>query len=1422
MTDDPIGAPGGKNEAKARFKAKAKAKVKAKAKRQKDLIRALSPEQRDRLMRRLADAGVAVPTAVAGLIATPRADDLPVPMSFAQERAWFRARLAPTDPAHILAGAIRFEGELSVSALQATLTAVVARHETLRAQFQAPDGQPQQKIAAPQPFEIDQIDLSDEDPDQAEKAWGRLYRDETRRAFDLTSDLLLRATLVRRAAQDHQLLISMHHIASDGWSIGVVMGEMATLYQGFAQGLVTESEPALPALPVQYGDYAAWQRRRLDETTIEKHLDYWRRQLADLPPVLALVDDPPPAGPSPDPPDDTGATATVRIDRALKERLERLSRSEDTTLFVVALTGFLTLLMRLTGREDLVVGSPVSGRDRVETESLVGLFVNTLVVRARLTPLLNVAEAIGRVRTSVLDGLSHGELPFERIVQAVDPERAPGTHPLFDIVFNLTPSPPRSLALPGVRGQFVEPPSIGAKFSMELFVTEWEGALELKLVYPAQRYAAPRMQAFLEQIEAVLGQMVGDPSQTLGALDLVTPAGRVLLPDPTAALEAPVQTPIVETISAWVTEAPAHPALEQEGTVLSYADFGRRVDDTARALLGAGFEPGTVVAVRGPRCPGVVIAMTGCLRAGGVLLTVSHDLPEERQRVMLTESGARFVLQVGPVPDGGSQGERTDLETIHLALDGTALDDTLAQALDATTPEPRLPEIAPSDPAYVFFTSGSTGRPKGILGTHAGLAHFLRWQHCTFEVGPTDRCAQLTGLSFDVVLRDVFLPLTAGATLVFPPVAAAIAAAETLEWLDRERITRTHTVPSVAESWLRAPVEGVALADLRTVFFAGEPLTDSLVDRWRRAFPRAGDLINLYGPTETTLAKCSYRVPVPPRAGVQPLGRPMPQAQALVLGPDRRLCGIGEPGEIAIRTPFRSRGYLNAEAENASQFLPNPFRDDPDDLLYRTGDRGFVDAFGELRFLGRLDHQVKIRGVRVEPMEVAVVLEGCPGVASCAVIAREEGHSGAVLVGYIVAGAGSAPPSVGDLQAYLRQRLPAPMIPTAFVFLDSLPLTTNHKLDRDRLPAPEDEVDQQGYVAPRNAVELQLVQIWEQVLDIRPIGVTASFFEVGGHSLMALQLLMEIDKALSMRVDLNAFLAQPTIEALAAATHDADAAMPISVPLWSADHPTTLFLVHPGGGTLLNYVHLVRYLSPVTPVVGLQAQGLDGREAPHDDLEQMAAAYVDEIRRQQATGPYLLAGHSLGGVIAFEMARQLEVDGQTVALLALLDATIDPGDRGPKSEEHISDEDARRLADMTLTIERFVGRAIDVSFEGLRGLGPDQQIERVVKALEASKAMPLGDGIEQTRRMLAVSKAHLAARRGYRPQRSSVPITLLRAGESEGSESSDDETLGWASLAPGSVHVLPVPGDHVTMMREPHIEQVATVLRTCLDEALGS
>ena len=1044
-----------------------------------------------------------------------------LPLSFAQERLWFLDQYEPNSSVYNVPSALRLRGCLNVAALERSLTEIIRRHESLRTTFSMIDGEAVQVIAPAAGQSLAVVDLRDHPEGEREEEARRLVREEARRPFDLAQGPLCRSQLVRLGEDDHVLVLTMHHIVSDGWSMGVFYGELSMLYGAFVKG---EASP-LAELSLQYADFAVWQREWLRGEVLDSQLTYWKKQLEGIPAVLNLpTDRPRPAVQS-----FRGARQSILLSKELTGQLKALSRKEGVTLFMTLLAAFQTLLHRYTGQEDIAVGSPIANRNRTEIEGLIGFFVNTLVLRTRLSGDPTFKELLAGVKETTLGAYAHQDLPFEKLVEEIHPERSVNLTPLFQVLFNMANQENSKLGLLGLTVEPISSSQPESKFDLTLYVREENGQIRFNLVYRTDLFNRPRMMCFLQQYEYLLEQIVAGPEKPIGSYSLVTPQSRPLLPDPRVILVSPPQQLVTSAFLSWSKQIPTHPAISQGQRTWSYAELAQSADTLARLIVASGLAPGEVVAVSGQPSFGLIAAMIATFLSGGIVLPLDRTLPIQRKQRMLREAKAKRLLYVGVKhPDDVRLAESFTSGVLFVdPQNGCALETEVGTDLRSK----RLPKVKPDDPAYVFFTSGTTGVPKGVLGCHKGLSHFLSWQRETFAIGSGDRVAQLMALSFDAVLRDIFLPLTSGATLCLPDADDALASDAVIGWLGREKITVLHAVPSLAQSWLASEGAKVDLGSMRWVFFMGEPLTAAFVRQWRTAFHNPAELVNFYGPTETTLIKCCYRVPADLCPGVQPVGWAMPNTQALVLAEDNRLCGINEQGEIVLRTPFRSLGYINAPEENHARFIKNPFRNDPQDLIYFTGDAGCYAPDGSLQILGRRDDQIKIRGVRIEPGEVTAILARHPLVHSCIVVGKKSDRNESTLVAYVVAS--GREDLTAELRAYLLEQLPAVMVPSAFVFLDALPLTPNGKVDRKVLPEPDrGSRPTASYVAPRNEVEKVVAGIWAQILNSNRVGIHDNFFDLGGHSLLATQTVLRLREALGVEVSLRVLFEKPTVAGL--------------------------------------------------------------------------------------------------------------------------------------------------------------------------------------------------------------------------------------------------------------------------------------------------
>ena len=1049
--------------------------------------------------------------------------DASSPLSFAQQRLWFLDQLVPHTPVYNMLTGVRLPCALDVAALEKSLNEIVRRHETLRTTIAVVGGQPHQIIAPELKLTLPLVDLRELSKTEREGEALRQAKQEAESLFDLARGPLVCARLLRLGQEDYVLLVTMHHIISDNWSTIVFFEELSALYEAFSK-----DEPSpLAELSIQYVDYALWQRDEAQIRAREEQLGYWKRQVAGAPTVLELpADYSRPAIAS-----FRSERHSVTLSKSLVHVLRTFARREGATTFMTLLAVLNVLLHRYTGQEDILIGSPIANRVRIETEGLIGLFLNNLVLRTKLAGEASFRELLEQVRETALGAYAHQDVPFEKLVEELQPKRDLSRAPLFQVFFNLFDSADNEIEFAGVTAEVFSPVEGWSQFDLTLYAADQGETIELTLAYNTDLFAPARMAEMLAQFASLLEQILAQPDKQLAEYSLVTASAEALLPDPTVVLPEPDQEPITATFLSRAAEFSDQSAIRKGNESWSYQDLADRSLEIAGALLRDELQKGEVVAVTGPPSLGLIAGMIGVLRSGGVLLTLDRGLPVERRQLMLREAKAGRLLHVGEW--------KAEDDTIAEALVVTQIGESDGRLIGSEKRESahaKLPELKPDDPAYLFFTSGTTGVPKGILGSHKGLSHFLAWQREQFSITPADRAAQLTGLSFDVVLRDIFLPLTSGASLHLPDDASDVTSGRILSWLERERITLLHTVPTLAQTWLRDSAPGAALGSLRWAFFAGEPLTDSLVRNWRKVFPSAA-VVNLYGPTETTLAKCFYVVPDNPSFGVQAVGRPLRETQALVLNQSNVLCGIGEPGEIVIRTPFRTLGYVNAPEENRVRFIANPFRDDPNDLIYRTGDRGRYRPDGELEILGRLDDQIKIRGVRIEPNEVNAALARHPSVRASFIKPIKDQQGENALAAYIVS---ATNPTTSELRSYLSRQLPAAMVPSYYIFLDALPLTPNGKVDRLALPAPDPagSSSAQQFVEPRNAAEEMVAEIWTEVLGLERVGVCDNFFELGGHSLKATQVMARIYTLFQIDVPLQTIFEKATVAELASAIED--------------------------------------------------------------------------------------------------------------------------------------------------------------------------------------------------------------------------------------------------------------------------------------------
>ena len=1076
------------------------------------------------------------------LRSVPRQETMP--LSHAQLRLWFLDRLEPGNPAYNIALAERLVGRIDTEALERSLLDLVRRHEVLRTRYTTVEGRPVQIVEERPHLALRLVDLRGLGPNEGEHCVARWGAAEARAPFDLEKGGLLRVSLLRLADDVHVLLVTMHHIVSDGWSFGLFWSELAEGYAARCQG----RDPDLPSLPVQYLDFAAWQREWLQGSLLEEQIAYWRRRLQGAPDLLALPTDRPRRRVR----SFSGASCAQRLPLDLSQALRALSQAHGGTLFITLLAAFKVLLARLSGQVDILVGTPVAARTRPETEGLIGCFLNTLVLRTDLGGAPSFAEAVRRVRDTALEAYKNEDVPFERLLEDLRPKRDLSRTPLFQVFFNMLNLPgsrPRLLGLEAELQSFGESRS---NFDLTVYIAD-EDMIGLAWVYSADLFDAARVEEMTRQYESLLAQVVEDPSRSIASLALRTPNAASRLPDPTEPLSADWLGPVHEQFAAQARRVPERAAVVSEQGTWRYAELERRSNQLAQWLRAAGVKRGDVVGIYAQRGAALAWAVMGALKAGAAFWILDPTHPPARLVSCLRLVRPRAWLKC----DGADEPPREILDFLHeegcvgprLTLPGAPT--IPVDPLDAQPVEAPIVEAGPDDLACVVFTSGSTGVPKGVLGRHGPLSHFLPWLRRSFDLSESDRFSMLSSLSHDPLQRDLFTPLQVGATICIPPPATLASPRDLYDWMRTESITVSHITPAMSHLLGEAvrPHEGDhdRPSSLRWAIFLGDALRRVDVVRMERLFPGVR-CAGFYGTTETQRAVGCHLVPpasLRPRdeepdqvRTVLPLGTGIDDVQLLVVDGENRPAGVGEVGEICVRSPHLARGYLGDESLTRRRFEVSPFTGLDGDRIYRTGDLGRFRTDGAVEFLGRADQQVKIRGFRVEIAEVEGALSAHPAVREAAVVVRSYPEE-ALLVAYFAA-EGSL--STLALRAFLRAQLPDYMIPTWFVQMEALPRTSSGKFDRSALPVPEGAASHAGepVVAPRTPVERALLEIWQAELGKVTIGVHDNFFDLGGHSLQSIVVIERVERSLGVRLRPRDLFLQ-TLEQLAAACERAGA-----------------------------------------------------------------------------------------------------------------------------------------------------------------------------------------------------------------------------------------------------------------------------------------
>ena len=1353
----------------------------------REQIASLTPEQRALLQQRLEQSNS---NGAHGESIPRRHKNGPCALSFAQERLWFLDQFEPGSPVYNITRALHIEGPLDSGALQHALDGIVRRHESLRTVFRSSEGAAVQEVIPNAKLQLETVSLAGSDV--SETSIMTRLRAEARRPFNLLQDLALRATLLRCREDDHWLLLVLHHIASDGWSMGVLLRELGELYRANCTG----ENPDLPELPIQYSDFAVWQREWLRGENLEKQAAYWQQRLKDAPSLLELPTD------HPRPAQQTlaGAREPIRLSNTLTNSLRAFSRSEGVTLFMTLLSALQTLLQRHTGQTDICVGTAIANRNRVELEPMIGFFVNTLVLRSDLSGSPSFRKLLQQVRNVALEAYAHPDLPFEHLVDILQPGRNLSYSPLFQVMFILQNTPARTLHLPGTTTREHKIDNGSAKFDLTLSLEDAGGQITGWIEYNTDLFRAATIRRIAGHYLTLLESILQNPDQSIATLPILTQSERrQLLVEWNATRQDCPRNCVHELFQAQVAERPDSVALISGEQQISYGQLNRRANQLAHHLQAMGVGPNSAVGICVERSPELLVALLGVLKAGGAYVPLDPAFPRERLLFMLRDSGAKVLLT-----EEHLRGMLSESTARFICLDSDWT------AVSKQSFEDCCNGVAPDNLAYIIYTSGSTGTPKGVEIPHRALTNFLFSMKSCPGLMQEDILLAITTASFDIAALEFYLPLTVGARIVLASREAASDGERLQEALTASQATCMQATPTtwrmlISTGWKGSP-------NLKALC-GGEALPRDLAEDLLRC---VRELWNMYGPTETTIWSGVHRITL--EKGPVLIGRPIANTEFYVLDAHRQLVPVGVTGDLYIGGDGLALGYRNRPELTAEKFVSLSFTQEPGAALYNTGDMARYHADGNVELLGRRDNQVKLRGFRVELGEVEASLCEHPAIQAAATVVREDPAGDQRLVAYVVLQPGS-PARTEELRTFLRSKLPDYMLPARFEFLDTLPLTLNGKIDRRALPAPTTErlENELSYVAPRTELDKKLASIWAEVLQVEHIGLHDNFFDLGGHSLLAVKLVARIEKVFGQKVPVISIFQLPTIAEFATllsstarvASNDKKDGV---VPIQPNGSKTPFFCI--GAGPFFRPLAL--RLGSDQPFLGLTTVKSDIANLPVPfKLEDIAAGLVRKLRQLQPHGPYFLGGWCEDGVFAYEMAQQLRAQGDKVALLVLFEA------RNPARWKNYSSLEKSKVR-LRRPFRKIAFHLANLRRIGIRESLADYKWRLQFRSIRhkvwyAYYRFLLAAQGKVDDRFRKFFRAGYISVRDYVPKPYPERTLLVRSGLDP--QRITDPDLGWASLLVGKWEFHFVPGGHRRIFLEPNVDRLASTLKRCLLDA---
>jgi amino acid adenylation domain-containing protein len=1288
------------------------------------------------------------------------------PLSTAQEPLWYFSRLAPDNPVYNEAITIRKDGDFDVDAARHAFNEIVRRHEILRSTFEVVDGEPVQVVHQAQTFDVPLLDLSGMSRSDAEREAAAVIGEDARRPYELDRGPMIRPRIVRFADDHHRLSLAMHHLVFDGFSLRhVVFPELVSLYGAAVAG---EPYPLLDA-PIQYADYAIGEREGGDDTGDPNKMEYWKRRLGDAPTLELPLDHPRPGHQR-----FRGAMHPINIDAEVADRLRSLCQQTGSTVLQLMATAFSVLLHRYSGQDDVAFATVANQRQRPELQSMVGYCSTPMVLRADLSQDPTFVELLSRVSSNMDEALSN-LVPFERLLRELHVDRDPGANPVYQAMIVVEPATVASDPLWSIHGMDVAVGNVvgRAKLDLDLELDEHRGGhFSGRLIYNTDLFEPTTALHMAEHWQTLLAGIAEQPELRISALPLLSDDELQLqLVDWNATTaEFPRDSCVHELVATQVTAHPEAIAVDCAGSRLTYGELDQRANQIAHVLQGAGAGSGDLVGICLDRTPDMIAGMLGILKTGAAYLPLDPRYPMDRLAFILEDSGTALILT-----------QRSLLTKLPASDVGRICLEDLADAVASQPDTPLTTRFSADDLAYVLYTSGSTGRPKGVAIRHRSVVNLLTSMAREPGIGRADAVLAITTTSFDMSVPELWLALISGARMVIAPTEVVIDGRRLGHLIAESGITFMQATPATWQMLIDGGWNGSpALIALSGGEALNAPLADRLLDR-------CAVLWNAYGPTETTVWSTLACIR---RGDPITVGRPIANTQVYVLDHHGRPVPIGVAGEMFIGGEGVASGYLNRPELSAERFVSDPFV--TGSRVYRTGDRARYHADGSIEFLGRLDHQVKIRGFRIEPGEVEALLLSHPGVDAAVVVAREDTPGGRALVAYIVARDGI--PDATALRDVLRQQLPEYMVPTAFVALERLPLTSNGKLDRASLPAPDlGHSPDRMYTAPRSELEAKLVRVWARTLGLDRVGIHDDFFELGGHSLLAVRLLAEVEREVGLTVPVvSLFDRGATVAGLATFIEERTnlGSSELLVAVQPFGTRPVLFFIHADEASMLTLRHFTGPLGPNQPVLGLLPERVGFRFDQTRSVEDLATTMVSAIRSVQPHGPYFLAGYSMGGLFAYEVAGQLISAGEEIGWLGLVDAgTPSLAARYVSLRQRLARQRARAFGEASRKIWEIISRSVRSQ---LRRLGPRR-----------------GHAGHDFDWRGAAKLAQKYTCRGH-----SGPLDLFVTSDMIGTTRSG--TLGWEDVHQGSIEVHEVLGDHFSMVQEPNVTLLSELLASAV------